>query len=142
MKLTSGQKNALYNKVAQIIEQKKKEDIENFKKTWKPDKETEEYLAKVKKVIDLKESLLKAVEEAGFQMNYGYISTYRNHTLSLSLSNDDTYNEVIDRVRETDAEEAFSDKYPTAMDINDELELLSLSKDFNVDAFLDKYRNL
>ena len=147
MKLTQGQKKALVNKVMEIIEEKKEAKRKELIAGYKPSNEETTFLAKIKAVLDARNAYHEAAKKAGLEVSYSSMDTsYQSDFPEISIShkyiNPDDYKNICEKVMNITLSKNFTDTYPTSENVTDDIELLSISKDFDVEAFLDKYRNL
>ena len=147
MKLTTGQKKALVNRVMEIINDKRAAKEKELIEGYKPSKEDTAFLAKIKAVLDARDAYHDAAKKAGLVFSYSSVNTpYGSELPPISISHDyrtpQDYDNICDIVRKAALSEKYTDTYPTVDKVEDDIELLSLGSDFDVEAFLDKYRNL
>lgn len=147
MQLTKGQKDALVRKAMDIVYEKKHKREDDLKAKWKPTKSQEKALSEFKRIIELRNAYLNAVNNLGFEFGYCEVrKKIGDCSLSISRDSENTdYEKVVDALREYDVSKQLCDEFdalPNQTSITDEVELLSLSKDFDLDAFLEKYRKL
>lgn len=145
MNLTKGQKEALARRAQKIVDEKRNTKKEELMKNWVPTPEEQEYLHNVEIVVSAIEKARTVAEKAGFRPCYrgfevcGEIDRGR----TINYRSDDTLEEVTTYLQSSWAEKQLTDiKYPTWEEVVDEVELLTMSKDFDVDAFLKKYQDL
>ena len=147
MKLTIGQKKALVNRVKEIIDEKKEAKKKELLDGYKFSKEETAFLTKVKAILDARDAYHAAVKKVGFDFGYSSVSTaYDSGLPAMSISHQyitpHDYDDICHTVKEAALSKKYTDTYPTMEKVEDDIELLSLGSDFDVEAFLDKYRNL
>ena len=150
MQLSKGQKDALVRKVMTIIEEKKEQKRNELIAKYKPSKEIVEILERIKKYLNAKEKFFNTIKELGFTAKYSYVA-FENEVLSGSGIGSDSYTESTRNfddyaklVRNAYIAKKFNKEYtyPDETNVIDDIELLNIGKSFDVDAFLEKYRNL
>ena len=150
MQLTKSQKDALVRKAMGIINEKMEAKREELRKDYKPSKETTEFLSRVKKFFEARETYYKIVKELGFKvdtysMQLGSVKQDIDIPIQHYKDSDMVkYEDVVKQVEDKELGNLYNKKYtyPTEYEIMDELELSGLSKSFDIDAFLAKYQNL
>ena len=147
MQLTKGQKDALVRKVMAIIEKKKEAKREELRKDYKPSKEANEMIARLKKLFEARKKFMDTIKELGFRPEYSYVHNGENDKFSFELryiDKDTTFDLLAGRIRDNELGETFNSKftYPAEWDVTDDIELLNLGKSFDIDAFLKKYEEL
>jgi len=144
MKFTQGQKQALTRKIEAIIAEKREAKKEELKKSFKLSPEQKEFVEKLKKVNKALVAYKNAVKEAGLDFNWSQINGPVNGiSFSFQHNNDKPVDEVyLDDLANIYVRDKYNDSFPDQWEIADDLELQTLSKDFDIEAFLDKYRNL
>ena len=145
MNLTRGQKDALARRAQKIVDEKRNTKKEELMKNWVPTPEEQKYLHDLEPVVAAIEKAKAAAKEAGFQICYSgfQVCNEVDRGRTIYYNSDDTLEEVMLCLKSSWAEKQLSDKkYPTWDEVVDEVELLTMSKDFDVDAFLKKYQDL
>lgn len=146
MNFTKSQKDALVRKVQSILNKKADEERNRLEKEWKPNKEQKEFIKRLARVWQALLEYRKVVAEEGFSFQYGQICYPLDGKIEGFYHNSD---EPYDSYYITQEKSAYANKnfdndkfgYSTEK-IYDDLELMILSKDFDVDAFLKKYEEL
>ena len=149
MQLSKGQKDALVRKVMTIIEEKKEQKRNELIAKYKPSKEAVELLERIKKYLSAKEKFFNTIKELGFIAKYSYVM-FENDELLRSIGGDNytestrNFNDFAKFVRDADLAKKFNKEYtyPDEISVIDDIELLNIGKSFDVDAFLEKYKNL
>lgn len=155
MQLTKGQKEAIARKAEAIVAEKRAAIQEKYKKEWKPSMEVNTLLRVVRKVNDARLAYIKAVNDAGFEFKYSAVIVPLSEWIdapnhNFSISHDSLDMDIIDKLRnkvmELQLNQRYSaeegKKFPDQFSIMDDIELLNLNKSFDLEKFLDKYRNL
>jgi len=147
MQLTKGQKDALVRKVMAIIDAKKEAKREELRKSYKPSKKASELITKIEKLLKARAQFYKTIDELGFRVNYTCIYTNNDCEFSFELQfnkKDAKLSDYADKIRDKELGKIYNKefKYPVECDVIDDIELMSLSKSFNVDEFLKKYEDL
>lgn len=155
MQLTKGQKEAIARKVEAIVAEKRAAIQEKYKKEWKPSVEVNALLKAVKKVNDARLAYIKAVNDVGFEFNYSSVAVplsewidvpNKKFTIGHDSPHADIIKELRDKVMELQLNQRYSaeegKKFPDQFAIMDDIELLDLNKSFDLEKFLDKYKNL
>ena len=153
MQLTKGQKDAIARKAEAIVNEKRAALQEKYKKEWKPSKEVNVLIKTINKVNQARLAYIKAVEDAGFEYYYSGVNiplksvglndakvNFEHNTSKDVVEN--TLNKIIELQCNQKYNENGGQKFPILFDIMDDIELLNLSKQFDMDKFLEKYRNL
>ena len=147
MQLTKGQKDALVRKVMSIIEEKKNQKREELRKDYKPSKEVTAYIKKLEKLFAAREQYHKVIKDCGFELNYSHVKAPLDSNFYLSIYHEKdelTLDKCFDRIRDNELGRIYDKQfsYPDECSVMDEIELLNLSKSFDVDSFLEKYKNM
>jgi hypothetical protein len=155
MQLTKGQKEAIARKVEAIVAEKRAAIQEKYKKEWKPSAEVNALLKAVKKVNDARLAYIKAVNDAGFDFKYSAVIVPLSEWIdapnhNFNISHDSLDMDIIDKLHNKVMELQLNQRYsaeegkmfPDKSAIMDDIELLDLSKSFDLEKFLDKYKNL
>ena len=148
MQLTKGQKDALVRRVMTIVNEKKEAKREELRKGYKPSKEAQEFISRLKKLITIRSNFIKQVKELGFEfeMEYSYLKCMIDDKYSFDVPyhREIDLNNYVEKIMNSDLDKMYNSqyKYPTEESVMDDLELTNLSKSFDVDAFLAKYENL
>lgn len=146
MQLTRGQKDAIQRKAMAIINEKVEKRKAELIKSYKPSKEAKKALAVAKELIEARNAFYTMAKKYGF--NIGYYGVESPDSLGFKFTINDCdkkgdYEKIEVEIRNTELNELTKDEhYPSSQDVIDEIELLNITKDFDVDKFLEKYQNL
>lgn len=147
MNLTKGQKDALLRKVQNIISNKKDEFRKKFLDKWSISTHEKYVLNQFHEMQKLRMKMQVIADELKLDRQY---SSYRLHEkcgdILFYFDSDKSWADVyINYLKEKAIDDAtikFSTKFPADYQIQDEIELLGLSKDFDMSKFLEKYEAL
>lgn len=145
MNLTRGQKDALARRAQKIVDEKRNTKKEELMKNWVPSPEEQKYLLDLESVIAAMEKAKAAAKKAGFRPCYSGFEVCGevDRGRTINYRSDDTLEEITTCLQSCWAENQLAEiKYPTWDEVVDEVELLTMSKDFDVDSFLKKYQDL
>ena len=147
MKLTVAQKDMLVRKAVLEIRRAMDRRRKEIEKTFKPDEQTKDYLKKLKKAYDARNKFLAEIESLGFSVEYSRISCTSSgdcpvYNTSIYISDkEDQFPKEEKRILDF-ALGRLLPYFPSENEIRDDIELTALTKDFNIESFLEKYRNL
>ena len=155
MQLTKGQKDAIARKAEAIVAERRAAIQEKYKKEWKPSMEVNSLLRAVNKVNDARLAYIKTVNDVGFEFNYSNVAIPLSEWVDVpnkkfTIGHDSLHADIIEELRnevmKLQCNQRYSEeegkKFPDQFAIMDDIELLNLSKQFDMDKFLEKYRNL
>ena len=150
MNFTKGQKIALKNRVCSIIENKRNALRAKLEKEYKPSKESAKLMSKIKSLGLAYENYMSSLKALGFKKGtwYDCDAVIDGVSISVSVGNSLDANPcdiILEALKKDWIEKQLKEQtknYVDAWKIDDEIELLTLSKDFNLDEFLAKYEAL
>jgi len=149
MQLTKGQKDALIRQARSIIVKKREDKRRELVAKWKPSPEQKKVLNKVSEIQASILKLQQLLKDSGFTYEYNkWTKEVDKQTVRIFFYDiEGNVSAIHDNMQQdmktfSVANELEKAAYPDEQDITDEIELLSLSKEFDVEAFLAKYRNL
>jgi len=146
MQLTRGQKDAIQRKAMAIINEKVEKRKAELIKAYKPSKEAKKALAIAKELIEARNAFYTMAKKYGFKVGYYGVESPISLGFEFTINDCDKkgdYEELEEKIRNQELNKLTKDEhYPSSQDVMDEIELLNITKDFDVEKFLEKYKNL